>query len=211
MVTNFGRKALVCIVGCIWLLCGANYSLCNNPQRAITRRETAVTNLLESAKRWEGVRELTGRNDHPMITEAMKLCGLPGNKNYAWCAASLAEIFYNAGIPAPHSARVVDWFRYNVIWKTDWGVEKPLIFPGTVGALYYEHLGRYGHIILITGQDKNNYYCLEGNTNVAGSREGDGFYHTIRSKRDIDALADYCVSGADFREMYEEYIQKNKR
>jgi hypothetical protein len=167
-------------------------------------------NLLESAKRWEGVRE-TGNNYHPMITKSMRLCGLRSDKGYPWCASSLAEIFYTAGIPAPKSAAVKDWFRYNVIWENKWGVSKPEALPGTVGALYYEHLGRYGHIILIVGQDKNNYYCLEGNTNAGGSREGDGFYRTIRSKRDIDALADYCVSGADFVKLYDEFIQKNKK
>jgi len=62
--------------------------------------------------------------------------------------------------------------------------------------------------VLIVGQDKNNYYCLEGNTNNGGSREGDGFYKTIRSKESISALADYCVSGKLFIEKYDSYLQK---
>lgn len=143
-----------------------------------------------------------------MITKAMKLCGLAGNKGYPWCAASMAEIHYKADIPAPRSARVVDWFKNNVIWKREYGpfpefVEK----KGMVGALYYQKLGRYGHIVLIVGQDKNNFYTLEGNTNVAGSREGDGFYKKVRSKESIAALADYCVSGNDFITLYNNYLR----
>jgi hypothetical protein len=158
---------------------------------------------MASAERWMHVRELTGNNDHPMITKAMRLCGLRGDMGYPWCAAAQAEIHDHAGLPAPHSARVVDWFRTNVVWKREWG-DRPehLNTHGMVGALYYQHLGRYGHIVLIVGEDKNNFYTLEGNTNLAGSREGDGFYRKIRSKKSIAALADYCLTGNRWLDKY---------
>ncbi|HET6558047.1 MAG TPA: hypothetical protein VFG54_12080 [Prolixibacteraceae bacterium] len=166
--------------------------------------------MLESAKRWENVRELTGHNDHPMITASMKLCGLSGDQEYPWCASSQAEIHYYAGIPAPRSARVVDWFKTNVVWKKEWG---PMVFHevGMVGALYYASLKRYGHIVLIVGEDKNNFYCKEGNTNNGGSRDGDGFYNTIRSKKSISALADYCLTEKEFKERYNVYLQNFKK
>lgn len=145
-----------------------------------------------------------------MITKAMRLCGLRGDRGYAWCAASQAEIFDYANVPAPTSARVVDWFRQNVVWESNWQGEAFNALPGMVGALYYEDLGRYGHIVLIVGEDKNNYYTYEGNTNFWGSREGEGFYKKIRSKKDIDALADYCVNGKQFIELYDEFIRNNK-
>lgn len=154
------------------------------------------------------MRELTGNNDHPQITAAMKLCGLPGNARHPWCAASQAEIHEHAGISAPTSARVVDWFRHNVVWKREWGPTPDFEKRGMVGALYYRNLGRYGHIVLIIGEDKNNYYCYEGNTNLLGSNEGDGFYRTIRPKKSIAALADYCISGKHFIDNYDEYLQK---
>jgi hypothetical protein len=181
---------------------------CQRPVKAEKSRERSKTNLLNSAERWYDVRELTGNNDHPMITKAMKLCGLPGNKGYAWCAASQAEIHDYAGLTAPRSARVVDWFNQNVVWKQSFGPVPPFNTVGMVGAMYYRDLGRYGHIVLIVGQDKNNYYTVEGNTNLAGSREGEGFYRKIRSKESISALADYCVNGKFFIQMYDQYLQK---
>ena len=139
----------------------------------------------------------------------MKLCGLPGNAGHPWCAACQSEIHDKAGLPAPKSGRVVDWFNQNVVWLKRFG-EVPAGFDvrGMVGALYYRHLGRYGHIVLIIGEDKNNYYCYEGNTNIKGSREGDGFYRTMRSKESISALADYCLNGKLFFEKYDSYLQK---
>lgn len=209
MEQNVRRKtALLCYFLIFSIACGfRGYS--QRPLKVDRIRDTARQNLVESAERWLGVRELTGHNDHPMITRAMKLCGLPGNAGYPWCAAAQAEIHDYAGLNAPTSARVVDWFAQNVVWKKQFG-EIPVNFDvrGMVGALYYRKLGRYGHIVLIIGEDKNNYYCLEGNTNLAGSNEGDGFYRTIRDKESIAALADYCLNGKLFFEKYDWYLQK---
>lgn len=156
------------------------------------------------------MRELTGHNDHPQIQAWLKQTGLTGR--YAWCAASMAGIHTEAGIPNPNSARVVDWFKSNVVWKREWGQLPEFVDKkGMVGAIYYHKLGRYGHIILIIGEDKNNFYCYEGNTNFAGSNEGDGFYKTVRSKEYIAALADYCVAPNDFIELYDDYLQKAYR
>ncbi len=166
-----------------------------------TRSDTA-NKLIKSADRWMHVRELTGNNDHPMITVAMNLCGLDGDKGYPWCAAAQAEIHHKAEIEAPKSARVVDWFDRNVVWEKQFGEVPQFEKRGMVGGLYYRHLGRLGHIFLIVGEDKNNYYTLEGNTNIAGSREGDGFYRKIRSKESVAALADYCLEGTLFNEKY---------
>ena len=157
-------------------------------------RKENSKNVIIQAYTWLDVVELTGNNDHPRITEAMKLCGLSGNKGYEWCAASQAKIHYDAGVEAPHSARVVDWFNQHVVWKTKYGDKLIDIKPGMVGALYYRNLGRYGHIVLIIAEDKNNYYTLEGNTNSVGSREGQGFYKKIRSKESISIIADYCLN-----------------
>ena len=174
-------------------------------------RKNTSTNLLQSTKRWTGVKELTGNNDHPMITIAMNLCGLPGDKGYPWCAACMAEIHNNANIPAPYSARVVNWFKHNVVWKKEWGDKLFTVQPGMVGAIYYNRLRRYGHIVLIVGEDNNNYYTLEGNTNAAGSREGEGFFKKIREKQSIAAIADYCLNGQMFIVEYDELLQRTMK
>ena len=175
--------------------------------------------LLRSAKRWHGVKELTGNNDHPMIAKSMRLCGLDGNKGYAWCASAQADIHYHAEVPAPQSARVVDWFKQNVVWEKRFG-EAPEYMDkrGMVGGMYYAKLGRLAHIVLIVGESDRYYYTIEGNTSAWGSidwdendntqREGDGFYKKIRDKQSISALADYCLNGQMFIDEYDSYLQK---
>ena len=194
--------------------------VCGHPVRDVSEkriakiakiRECTSSNLIKATERWNGVEELTGNNDHPMITIAMNLCGLSGDKGYPWCAACMAENHDYAGLPAPHSARVVDWFTQNLIWKTRCGEKQFKVKPGMVGALYYRSLGRYGHIVLIIGEDNNNYYTLEGNTNAAGSREGQGFYKKVRSKSSIAAIADYCLNGQLFIDEYDNLLKRTMR
>ena len=207
-------QILILLVATYYPLFGIGANLGSDVKRELRIekvRQCASSNLLKSTKRWTGVEEITGNNDHPQITIAMQLCGLPGNKGYPWCAACMAEIHDNANIPAPHSARVVNWFKQNVVWKKEWGEKLFTVQPGMVGAIYYNRLGRYGHIVLIVGEDNNNYYTLEGNTNAAGSREGQGFYKKIRSKYSIAAIADYCLNGQMFVAVYDKLLQRTMK
>jgi hypothetical protein len=174
-------------------------------------RENSSQNLITEAFTWLGVVELTGNNDHPRISQSMKFCNLSGDKGYPWCASSQAKIHFDAGLSAPHSARVVDWFKQNVVWKKEWRDKQFAVKPGMVGAIYYRSLGRYGHIVLIIGEDNNNYYTLEGNTNAAGSREGQGFYKKVRSKSSIAALADYCLNGQLFIDEYDNLLKRTMK
>ena len=68
--------------------------------------------------------------------------------------------------------------------------------------LYYPHLGRLGHIGIVTGFDGKNIYTIEGNTNAAGSREGQGVYRKIRPLKTVAAMADYSVLGRQFDQRY---------
>lgn len=194
----------------------------------VTKTERTVRNkVIDSAERWLEVRELTGRNDHPMITKAMKLCGLDGDKGYAWCAACQTEIFVYAEIPNPNSARAAEWFKYNVVWTSSWGpIPRELLMPGMLVGYYYPRLGRIGHIGLLVGWDKNNLYIYEGNTSptnlfnienfepldsadITVVREGDGFYPKTRQWDDIAVISDYCLIGNKFFKRYYDYVKKH--
>ena len=172
-------------------------------------RERAANNLVAEAEKHIGVTEATGKNDGTEVERFLAITGL--KKGQPWCAAFQAYIHDAAGLPAPHSARVVDWFKQNVVWEREWTMYGPEAKRGMVGALYYKDLGRYGHIVLIVGADKRNYYTIEGNTNSAGSREGEGVYRKIRTKESISALADYCINGRAFIKEYDAYIQKTMK
>lgn len=137
-----------------------------------------------------------GTNDGKEVRKYLRSTGL--GKGYPWCAAFVTWCHKENNIPNPGSARVVDWFDSNVIWKRDWRKNQPESKPGYVGALYYENLGRLGHIFIVEYEDANNYYTIEGNTNRAGSREGDGVYRKIRSKKSVAALGDYCIKPDEY-------------
>lgn len=183
--------------------------------------------VIESAKRWLGVTEITGRNDHPMIAKSMQICGLCGTCGYPWCASCQSDIFLEAGLHTTRSARASDWFKSNVVWLVSWGpVPRELLQPGMSVGYYYERLGRIGHIGLLAGWDKNNIYVYEGNTSPYGlfnpenfvplsdsdktvERDGDGFYPKTRNWHDIAVISDKCLQGQDFDNRYYEYLKMN--
>jgi hypothetical protein len=136
-----------------------------------------------------GVTELTGANDGVEVESYLKLCGF--KKGAPWCAAFVSWCHVNAGIKAPVSAWSPAWFTDHVIYKRDWRKLTPEIIPGMVFGIYYSKLQRVGHVGLIDSEKGQNYYTIEGNTNVAGSREGDGVYKKIRSKKLIYVISDY--------------------
>jgi hypothetical protein len=157
------------------------------------------------------VREATGNNDGPEIKQYLAVTGLP--EGHPWCAAFTSWVFCEAGSSAaPRSARVVDWFDANVVYKREW--RKPVILPrkGMVVGLYYERLGRYGHIAIVAkdemGSSPRSCVVVSGNTNLAGSREGDGVYRKIYPWSMIAVMADYCLAGRLFMIQYEEKLKQ---
>ncbi len=51
---------------------------------------------------------------------------------------------------------------------------------------------------------------IEGNTNRAGSREGDGVYRKIRPKQTVAALGDYCLKPGEYFKTIEELYGTDK-
>ena len=213
--------------------------LINNDSTALTNNDSTVnvlienertetelrSNIIKSGERWLGVRELTGKNDHPMIEKSMELCGLCGTCGYPWCASSHSEIFANANYSTIKSARVVDWFKSNIIWERDENIPLPKQYlkPAQSLGFYYEKLNRYGHITLLVYASDKRTYCYEGNTSSKGQfdpttfemvdnnedteRDGDGFYPKTHSYYEIDVISDKCLVGDDFNNRYGKYLQ----
>ncbi|WP_297095630.1 hypothetical protein [uncultured Draconibacterium sp.] len=199
------------------------------PGNVLTRKErqelTTRNNVIESAKRWLDVYELTGKNDHPMIAKSMRLCGLPGDKGYPWCASCQSEIFDHAGVSTIISARVTDWYKSNLVWERSWGVPLPKQYlqPAQSLGFYYKSLHRYGHTTLLVYASDKRVYCMEGNTSRKGSydpvtfemidlgedteRDGDAFYPKTHSYYEIDVVSDKCLQGNDFIRRYNDYLK----
>ena len=151
----------------ILLFCtGYNYSV---SQSGITATYTSQV----------GVYEATGHNDGKQVEAYLKTVNL--GKGYPWCAAFVKWCFIQNNIPNTINAMALSTNRpgHYVYFKGN-KIRNPQ--PGDVFTLYYAKLGRIGH----TGfydKDVNGtiFKSVEGNTNSAGSRDGDGVYIKYRS------------------------------
>ena len=148
--------------------------------------------LVTCADRYIGIREKTGNNDGLEVEAILRNVGL--GKGYAWCAALQAQIFDDAGIKNPHSAYCPHWFRTNVVYRRDKPSPVPFVAKkGQSAGLFIQSKGRVGHIGMIYAESKWNYSLKEGNTNAAGSDEGEGAYNKIRNKKSICIISDHLI------------------
>lgn len=142
------------------------------------------------AETYIGIREATGNNDGPEVEAILHNIGL--GKGYAWCAALQSQIFDDAKLKSPRSAYCPDWFRTNIVYRRDKKTPTPFkVKRGQNAGFFIASKGRVGHIGMIFDESKFNYSIHEGNTNEAGSDEGEGAYNKIRNKRSIYIIADH--------------------
>lgn len=128
------------------------------------------------------MRERSGQNDGARVATYLRAVGY--GEGYPWCAAFVSWAFQEAGIDAARTAWAPAWFPAGrlVYRRGDRGY---VAQPGDVFGLYYPRKGRIAHVGFIDGEAGGFYITVEGNTNGAGSREGDGVYRKRRAKRTI--------------------------
>lgn len=131
-----------------------------------------------------GVREATGRNDGVRVVEYLRAANR--KQGDAWCAAFVTWTFKQSGVKAVVSGWSPSWFTRNVIYTRGKAGNK-LPQQADVFGLYFSKLGRIGHVGFIDNWPDGESKCItvEGNTNEAGSREGDGVYRKRRLKSQI--------------------------
>jgi hypothetical protein len=126
-----------------------------------------------------GVREATGHNDGKDVEKYLRSVGL--GKGYPWCAAFVhwcldsARInnTINGAAASAHNSKDLVWYH-----KTQLKIPE----SGDVFTLWFNALGRIGHTGFFHRKINSTVYeSVEGNTNEAGSREGDGVYKKYRS------------------------------
>ena len=131
--------------------------------------------VLSIARPLVGEREI-GPNDGPFVKEVLASVGLgPG---HPWCAAFNFYVFRKAGFESrvPRSAWSPDWVR---------GGRRGNPHKADVFGIYFPAKGRVAHTGLVEVAGEAFVTTIEGNTNEAGSREGDGVY---RKKRPVRTL-----------------------
>ncbi|WP_235833110.1 CHAP domain-containing protein [Arcticibacter tournemirensis] len=138
-----------------------------------------------------GIREATGRNDGNRVEAYLKYVGL--KKGNPWCAAFVCYCLGKAGIPNPRSGYCPSMFPAGkVIWTRELKVESSHNpSPGDVFGLYFPEKGRIAHVGFVDDWGDKYAVTVEGNTNEAGSREGEGVYRKRRLISSIYKVARY--------------------
>lgn len=143
---------------------------------------------LAAALSQEGVRE-TARNRGPEVDGYLRRVGLDPAHAYSWCAAfiywSYDEGAKTIGVANPciKTAGVLDhWAKAPAaarVYAEDAFNDPSLIRPGSV--FIVDHGAGKGHTGIVTRVVDGQIGTIEGNTNQAGSREGDGVYQKLRT------------------------------
>ncbi|MCZ2085343.1 MAG: hypothetical protein LC112_13835 [Flavobacteriales bacterium] len=128
-----------------------------------------------------GVREATGKNDGVQVEKYLSTVNL--TKGYPWCAAFVKWNLLNAGITEASRINGMALTCHNmnnvVYFNRSYSKE---VQTADVFTLYYAKLKRIGHTGFVDKRiNRSIYRSVEGNTNEAGSREGDGVYVKYRS------------------------------
>lgn len=135
-----------------------------------------------------GVRERGGNNKGKEVMMYLNSAGIftPA----PWCAAFLVYIFKLCGIQNPESAWSPSWATHSS-GETRWQIRQNHPLPtryeqGMIFTLYYNNLGRVGHVGAIIEIDGNTAKTIEGNVTIRGTREtGDGNDGVMSLKRDM--------------------------
>lgn len=151
-----------------------------------------------------GVRERTGRNDGERVAEYLRYTHL--GEGYAWCASFVSWVYGQAGYAEPRTAWSPSLFpSKRVIWERGRGsrptepraeahtgkspASASLPQKGDVFGIYFNSVKRIAHAGFVDEWGDKYVITVEGNTNEAGSREGDGVYRKRRLVSSIYQVA----------------------
>jgi len=145
--------------------------------------------LVESINSQLYVREVRP-NRGPMVDKYLKEVKAPLGS--AWCGAFVGANLNWLDVKNPSSAYSPNYARTkDIIWKLK-KINKVELLSGDVVTYYYSNLGRVGHVGFLEKIDNDGYFItIEGNTNGAGGREGDGVYKKKRSPSKVYTVSRY--------------------
>lgn len=138
-----------------------------------------------------GIRELSGKNDGIQVEKYLNYVWL--KKGQPWCAAFVSWVYGQNGIKKARSGGCVYLMEQGVVIYKSAKVVANRSSPmhGDVFFIWYANKNRVAHTGFIDKWTDDVVTTVEGNTNAAGSREGDGVYRKKRLKRQIYAVTTY--------------------
>ncbi|HEY4187789.1 MAG TPA: peptidoglycan-binding protein [Polyangia bacterium] len=154
-----------------------------------------LKSVLATAATQLGVRETPGKpNRGPQVDEYVRSVGLDPAGGYSWCQAFVYWCFVQASAalgaanPCVRTAGVLDHWAKSPLGARVYAQaafdDPGLVRPGAIFII--DHGGGRGHTGLVTQVVSGAVTTIEGNTNQAGSREGDGVYTHTRSIASIN-------------------------
>jgi hypothetical protein len=150
---------------------------------------------VDTLKSYLGAREINGSNRGPQIDLFFNECGDPpmdpGNP-YCACFANYGLV--SIGLQGPKCAAWSPcWFpKDKVVWKRDIDPNHITFQPGWTFGLYFNRLKRVAHVGVVVYDFGDGYVLtIEGNTNSAGSREGNGVFMRLRHKDEIHVCSNW--------------------
>jgi len=151
-----------------------------------------------------GTREVGAPNRGPRVDEYLRSAGLdPTHGSYPWCASFVyfccarASTLLSVKNPCFRTPGCMVHWRHAPSW-TRILTSDILQSPSTIkpGAIFIvDHGQGKGHTGLVERVTGSSIHTIEGNTNLAGSREGDGVYRRIRPLSKImPGFIDYSLA-----------------
>lgn len=140
-----------------------------------------------------GVKEQTGNNDGKKVEQYLEYVHL--KKGQPWCAAFVCWVFGESTVHNPRSGWSPALFPDSkVIWqraRLQPATHNPEPTQGDVFGIYFPEKKRIAHVGFIDKWGEKYAITVEGNTNIAGSREGDGVYRKRRLTSSIYQVSNW--------------------
>jgi hypothetical protein len=147
-----------------------------------------------------GVRERTGHNDGWRVEEYLRYVNL--KKGDPWCAAFVCWVLGKARVENPRTGWSPGLFtKRRICWQRTETAglkyaaqrSRAASFPkqGDVFGIWFPDKQRIAHVGFVDKWEDTWVTTVEGNTNEAGSREGDGVYRKRRLTRSVWQVASW--------------------
>jgi hypothetical protein len=137
-----------------------------------------------------GVREKTGHNDGVRVEAYLKYVGL--TKGQPWCASFVCRCMGQSGVKNPRAGGCSYLMgRGKIVYISGKVKNGRIPQQADVFFIWFADKKRVAHTGYVDKWSSSWVTTVEGNTNKAGSREGDGVYRKIRLSRQIYAVANY--------------------
>ena len=156
---------------------------------------------VEICSRETWVRETNGKNDSPRIREYLAVCGLFPPEPYCGCFAGWGILEACEDLKCKLKARYYDAYTPDFYRRMPVKLHssRDRIQRGDLFFKYNKLLKRISHVGFVSVDLQNGRFgTIEGNTDLSGSREGDGVYAGWRTNTDEIVFARFLDEHVDW-------------